>query len=108
MSEEMKLVDDLLPARPFTIQPLSNSEIMNLILFYYKGREGSALDITYGVGTFWKKKPSGWKLRAFDSEPFGIAERLEWGNLGGQIWINRASMLLFLILLIQVAREVLN
>src|SRR3990172_5247769 len=68
--------------RPFTINKLSNSEMVNLILSYYLGKTGRALDITYGSGTFWRPKQEGWSLEAYDKEPLTPnCKKAEWTDL---------------------------
>ena len=68
--------------RPFTINRLNNSQMMNLILEYYKGKSGKVLDLTYGAGTFWKHKPKDWQLTAIDEVPLkDFVIKSTWNNL---------------------------
>lgn len=62
-------VDNPKAFRPFTINRLNNTEMCRLILTYYVGKKGRALDVTYGVGSFWSKTLEGWEVLAFDQEP---------------------------------------
>mgnify|MGYP001573276056 CR=1 FL=1 len=54
--------------RPMSVSKMTNSETMNTILSFYKGAEGKVLDLTYGTGSFWRKKLPGWNLSAIDAE----------------------------------------
>ena len=60
----------------------------NLILSYYKGSIGQVLDVTYGVGTFWKKKLPNWVLNALDKEPTSNnCLKSTWEELNGNLYL---------------------
>jgi hypothetical protein len=66
---EDEWIDNPKAFRPFTINRKTNAEMLTMILRFYKGEVGRAIDLTFGAGTFWKKKPSGWEAVFYDKDP---------------------------------------
>jgi hypothetical protein len=98
MSLELKEVDNPRAFRPFTINRKTNSEMVNLILSFYSGRSGLAIDVTYGAGSFWKKPPRGWDTRFFDKEvivDFHKVTECDWSQIYSELTPSSADAAFF-------------